>query len=362
MAGGTVLARHGPAREVRTTTTEVRSSVERLLDSSEKHLSCAAPEERGAARIMAGMARDGLLVSPLRGLYVRASFWKGLNPREQHLALMRGLAVRHPDWVFCGPSAAVAHGLAVSFPLLRTVHVAYARGGRHDTAGVTWHYVNSDETTRALGLCVTSFERTVCDCLRSMATGDALAVADSALRVTGYDRQWLVDLVWDHCEHRRGVAQAMLVASLADGRAENGGESVARATMYELGFQMPDLQVSFPDVLTGEPYRVDFLWRLGDDTLVAGELDGKDKYQDSAMLAGRSTVEAFSDERLRESRLTRDVKVVRFSYAVAKSPKRLRVLLDSYGIPHDDAPRPHDLLAPPKRRSDHGGHHAKPKG
>lgn len=65
----------------------------------------------------------------------------------------------------------------------------------------------------------------------------------------------------------------------ADGRSENGGESVVRAIILELGFAEPDLQVEIEDPLNPGTYkRVDYYWLLEDGRAIVGELDGFEKY------------------------------------------------------------------------------------
>ena len=39
----------------------------------------------------------------------------------------------------------------------------------------------------------------------------------------------------------------------ADGRSENGGESIVRGIMIDLGFALPELQVEIEDPLCPEP-------------------------------------------------------------------------------------------------------------
>ena len=66
---------------------------------------------------------------------------------------------------------------------------------------------------------------------------------------------------------------------------------------------------------------------------MAGELDGRQKYVDPTMTRGRATVDLLADERLRESRLTRVARVVRFSFADVCNADYFERLLDSFRIP-----------------------------
>ena len=74
------------------------------------------------------------------------------------------------------------------------------------------------------------------------------------------------------------LSRLCLLCKLADGKSENGGESLARAAMIELGFVRPQLQREFPNFNNSKwPYRVDFAWETGGKLIVA-EFDGADKY------------------------------------------------------------------------------------
>lgn len=74
------------------------------------------------------------------------------------------------------------------------------------------------------------------------------------------------------------LARLLILCRLANGKSENSGESLARATMIELGFKNPELQREFFNKNNPEwPYRVDFAWE-DNKKLIVGELDGTDKY------------------------------------------------------------------------------------
>ena len=128
----------------------------------------------------------------------------------------------------------------------------------------------------------------------------------------------------------------MAVAQRADERAENGGESVTRARIIELGFVVPELQVEIENPLNeGQYYRADFFWVLEDGTELIGELDGKEKYIDPKILKGKDTVDALLDERLRESRISakKGRCVMRFSFPEVMNRTFFERLLSTYGVP-----------------------------
>lgn len=170
--------------------------------------------------------------------------------------------------------------------------------------------------------------------MRTYDFPDALAIADSTLRL-GADRAALEAYV-NGMNHFQGASMARWATAYADPRAENGGESVARAAMILLGCAMPDLQHPIKDPLSGNAYRADFYWVLPDGTKVAGELDGNQKYTDPAYMGGRTQTDVLLAERKRESRITTKVdRVCRFSPEEVKDQQYFTRLLDEYGIPRD---------------------------
>lgn len=100
---------------------------------------------------------------------------------------------------------------------------------------------------RVDGVRVTSFWRTVEDCLLRAPFSYGLAIADSALRAKGVSRWDLCERLRADCEGRRGYRRAQVIASYADGLSENGGESRFRAFFIAYGFPVPELQVEFRD-------------------------------------------------------------------------------------------------------------------
>ena len=283
--------------------------------------------------------KAGIVVRPMPQVYARAERWEELKPKDRARHIVKALAYAHPEWVFAGPSAALFHGLSVSYRAIRDVHVAAIDGWRpHETTGYVRHSIKGDVPTVVDGVRVTSFLRTTFDCVCRENFRRGLAVADSALRVTGMDRNGLQRDLSTRFVRHRGVRRVREVMAHADGRSANGGESIARAAMIELGYLLPDLQHRVTDPVDGSEYFADFFWELPDVDVV-GELDGRDKYVEPAMTEGRSTLDVMTDERLRESRISaRRVMVMRLSYADITNDERLCCIMDAYGIPRDGVP------------------------
>lgn len=262
--------------------------------------------------------------------------------------MLRGLGQLHEGWVFAGASAAVAHELSVSWRLLEPLEIAGAYGGRTFLDGrVRTRRVVGDRPVRANGVRATSLERTVLDCVRSMPLRDALAVIDSALASGELSRSGFEEYVDIEGAGCHGVGRARLAALLADGRAGSGGESIARAAMYELGFALPELQTEVRDPMDGRVYFADFCWELDDGRVVYGELDGGEKYENPEMTQGRGALWKMRRERLRESRLTLGGRaVVRFSLEDVADARYFNDLLLEFGVPKVREP----LIEIPERR------------
>ncbi|HEX7739738.1 MAG TPA: hypothetical protein VF426_08840 [Marmoricola sp.] len=99
-----------------------------------------------------------------------------------------------------------------------------------------WADLGPDDVTDR----VTSRERTLADCLRSLPPDEALCVADSALR-DGLAPSNLRAIA--HGLRGAGAGQARRIAALADGRAANPFESCLRAIALDVPGLTPQPQV-----------------------------------------------------------------------------------------------------------------------
>lgn len=193
----------------------------------------------------------------------------------------------------------------------------------------------NDDIVIVDGLRVTPILQTVFDCMRWMPFAEGLVVAVSTLRARLVEKDQLIDYILSRESGVRGVPQAYVCAIHADGRAENGGESLSRAIMLELGFACPEPRVEVPNPINpGHPYRLDFAWRLANGQLFGGEHDGLEKYTNDDMLAGRSALDALVTERQRESRISAlGIKVLRFTARQRCNAEQMWGLLSAYGVP-----------------------------
>ncbi|WP_100363523.1 hypothetical protein [Diaminobutyricimonas aerilata] len=185
-------------------------------------------------------------------------------------------------------------------------------------------------TAVVLGLRVTTLARTVVDVARTGSLTAGVVAVDAALApgngATASADHLLQELV-DH-PSARGRSRAFAALELGDGRSQSVGESVSRASMYRLGFHMPELQKEFVDD-QGSMW-VDFWWP---ELNLVGEFDGETKYTDPAMLRGRTTAEVLVAEKWREDRLRAlGLGVVRWGWDVATSLPLLRARLSAAGL------------------------------
>jgi hypothetical protein len=254
----------------------------------------------------------------------------------RHVVLARSLQAQHPSWVFAGPTAALLHRLEIGYANLGDIWVASSSFVRTQR-GMKRICVDNDKTTERDGIRVTSFLRTVYDCLRLFPFEDALAVADSALRMHQISADRLQANLRIACGGKPGVRHALSIVSFADGRAENGGESRARAGMISLGFAIPDLQRELCDPVDGSHiWRVDFAWDLSTGGVVYGELDGRDKYTDVGMTHGKDIDQVLLAERRREAHITLvqpGVRIMRFSMNEVRNKAAFSHLMETYGVP-----------------------------
>ena len=313
---------------------DVDTALGALLDEAERRRSCLAPRSRSERQALERRAARGRLVQPVRGIFARLGYWSELGPSEQHRNILRALSGVHADWAFCLSSAAVTYHLPVARRLLGEVSVA-AESYEHarNTSIITRRYVPHRDIRVVEGVRVVSPLQTAFDCARTLGFADGLAVVDAALAQGLFGNDELTAHLAEMSGYK-GVKRARRVARYADGRSESWGESIARATLIDLGFEVPELQMEYLDPVVGRRMRVDFLWVRHDGVRIAGEFDGREKYVDPAMARGGDLVDVLLAERRRESRMSASVdRIVRFSYADVMNARYFERLLDAFGVP-----------------------------
>ncbi len=310
-----------------------------MLNAAERERSCLYARKKWVVDALRRRVRRGTLLEVAPNCFVRWSTWQKLKKLPRYLWIIRAVAKARRGCVFCGASAAALYGLYVPYADMGRVHIATSKKAHTRSSRlVARHPVEADQTYVIDGLLVTSPLRTSFDCMRAHEFPEALAYADSTLRFLGVSKQDMQRYVDSHA-HFRGVAAAREAVRFADPRAENGGESVARATMIEMGYMIPDLQRPFTDDISGDTYRTDFYWELPDGTTIAGELDGAQKYTDPDYMDGRNFSGVVRGERLRESRISKQVDgICRFTPDDVADHTYFARVLDSFGIPREPIP------------------------
>jgi len=276
-------------------------------------------------------ASRGLLHRVHPGAYVDAADWACLDGRRRHVlttrAVMAGLS---PRVVVSHGSAVALHGLpSVDWPRGPIHVIDPSRDRTQATARVVRHPgpIDARDTVTVDGLVVTSEGRTAVDRSRTASFADGVLCVDAVLRRaaaragcfdvparrdphpsaghrSGVDaaadamRRLLFERL-DREPGARGLATARQVTAFGTPWAENGGESLCRLALLELGAPEPVMQVEIFDG-AGLAGRCDFV--MGD---VALEFDGKAKYDDAAMRAGRVPSAVVKAEKARERRLVR---------------------------------------------------------
>lgn len=317
----------------------MKSNDERLaeaLENAERNGRCLRSRNARSRRILRRRVAQGTLVAVRDDLFARKEYWDDLVFGERIMHILRSVAAAHPDWVLGQISAAAVWGLNETYRMHDAVHIATdRRTHRRNSRYFVFHELPEFEIAIVKGIRVTGLLQTVFDCARMLPFPQALAICDAAMRLHGLRRDELEAFIGRRAGSK-GIAAARLVAAHADGRSENGGESIVRARLIQWGYAVPLLQQWITDPVTGRRYRVDFLWILPNGEMIVLELDGREKYTNPAMLGDGDVVDALLAEKERESnmRLRGNIRFVRASFMEFEHDQLLvRRKLDLAGVP-----------------------------
>lgn len=268
------------------------------------------PERLALARRMAA----GELTRVSTNMFASTEYWQSIQPPERTLHIARTFAVDHPLWTFGGPTAATAHGFETQWRL-HTGTVTIITTNRGTTRGfdkVQRVFAQRVQVNVVNGLRVSPPPRTLVDCALTLEFRFALPIFDSAF-ANGVTAD---DVIKECTLLNRDIMPVMRLLQHVNPASENGGESLARGTIVDQRFMIPEIQVEFVDPKTRKKYRVDFVWRLPDGRIIVGELDGRAKYTDATMTGGKDVMDVLQEEREREDALKRAgvTTIVRFTY------------------------------------------------
>jgi hypothetical protein len=280
-----------------------------------------------------------------RGVYVAMVAWTALDDRGRHVVAVRAALAGHPARLVASHESAVAvHDLPrvhrAFGDVVQLIDPLRAEARRARLVHVRPGDLPLQDTVDVEGLPTTSLSRTAVDVAKCSAFGDAVLCIDAVLRRIVLRGRHDTGA---HVDERLGRVRAELLAAVGPGDrrggsaaaraiefaspwAENGGESLARITLHELGVEVPVLQkvVTVHGRFAG---RGDM--HLPDDGALL-EFDGMEKFVDGDMLAGRSTAEALRRMKARDRELLRSSEVrtiVHFDLLDVVHPARLADLL-----------------------------------
>jgi hypothetical protein len=239
------------------------------------------------------------------GTYVFADEHDLLTPIQKHAVLARAVLDKFPPGTVAlsHHSAAVAHGLDVYGSALHVVHLVRLDGGcGRIESGVVHHDVRpaDEEIVEVDGRLTVAPRRAVWEVACTSSRRGALVVMDSALHhelLTPEDLQ----IQGQRGERWPRSRVARLVARLADGGAENPGETLMRYLCWEHGLPRPETQVTVLDEEGRFVARTDLAWVVWHHY---GEFDGMKKYVRD-LRPGESPSDVVVREKVREDGIRR---------------------------------------------------------
>lgn len=256
-----------------------------------------------------------------RGVYCLRSTWESATLEGRHVLEVDAALARADGalWV-SHASAAVLYGL----PLPRAGSPVYlTRPPPRGTSYLRGVHVEAAtlpvaDRTRRAGRPLTSLARTVADCARHLPPADGLAVADAALRSHPEVRHGALSVL-SACDTWPNAARARRVLRLVDGGRESPLESWSCWYLHRLGLPAPSWQVNLFDAAGRWLARVDAWW---EEFAVAGEADGRVKYDVGPVEDLAAARQALYDEKRREDRLrAAGVGVVRWGALDLRRPE-----------------------------------------
>jgi len=263
--------------------------------------------------------REGKLLRVYRGVYVPVIPSEVRWQREERVALARAIGINQmsrTQGVVSHQTAALMHGCRIWRLDARTHTVQVTRTGMQPEPLRRRHLLRErlpdGEVVTIHGVRVTSLERTIVDCARTMDPGEALVIIDSAFRLLlRPDRANRDEVEEDLRDLRRrlirrareiggrGLRRAIAIIELAQPWSESAYESMVRWIAVSRGLPEPELQHA---VATRQgTFYVDLAWfYTGDDGMRHAlfiEVDGHVKY---GLPDGAADARVLREEKRRE--------------------------------------------------------------
>ncbi|GAB3120332.1 hypothetical protein [Glaciibacter psychrotolerans] len=301
-----------------------------------------------SSHVVAKLVARGTLVRIRRGVYADGALWRTVQAEQRYRMLVLATAhLAQTSQVYSHLSAAALHGLPLIGAWPNSVHTSQPGDSTGNTARFTTRHRCAGvlDTVEIAGRTVTTVQRTLVDVAASQSFLVAVTMIDHVLhqelmRVEKASRSRIVvppalttdDLLseLERVHPYAGMRRAEQAITFSSGLAETPGESLSRVRIYELGFEVPELQVNFVGT-DGRSYWVDFLWRR---IRKIGEFDGLHKYLRGAILGDRDPGEVVIAEKRRERALRRHWhSFTRWEWDTAISPRRFYDFLSEHEVP-----------------------------
>lgn len=287
------------------------------IEQARQEQRCVIATDNAQAQMLRRRLRVGQLVEPYSGLFVQSDVWNGLNVKQRSQYMVRSLALKHPNWIFAGLSAAAMFGFKYPRELHRDSQIFVATVASHNKRKhnqLQYIRMRGVQPTVFGGVRLTTPERTLADCARRFGFCDMLPMVDSALRLGLTTKEQMAE---HEASLPRRLRRIDRLIEFSDARSESGGESACRAMMLESGFPVPRMQIEHSDPRDrSKLYRTDFEFSACNGDIVVVEYDGMQKYVDPKMTHNRGVAAVVSREQERERALYADgvSKILRFDY------------------------------------------------
>lgn len=235
-----------------------------------------------------------------QGAFCLQDRWDGADARQRHVLEVQAEQRHDRDLVISHESAAAMHGWPAPWGgyALATFTDARRPGKnlRSSSRLVRAAPLAPQDVVQCGGLATTSPARTVADVLRHLPASEAVAIADSALRL-GHTTPAAINEVLRRQAGWWGIVQGRRSRGWVDPRRDSYLESSSFALLAERGVRPPLSQVHVHDAAGRFIAVVDGLW-LPEG--VVGECDGRTKYD--LDVVGRRDPDEVRRQLLREKR------------------------------------------------------------
>lgn len=291
-------------------------------------------DDASHARTLRRQHRAGTVVRLRTGVYLPRVTWDPLDEADRHLVRVWATAPVVPSGgAFSHLSAALVHGWPLVGPGPERVHVTVPTIDRTlHRAGLVVHAPDAAPfrlaPVRLDGVPVTDAVTTASSIARSVPVHVAAVAIDAAVRAGTLTASEVAAALPPG--PGRGSRRAQTVLRALDVRHETAGESYTAVRLVQSGARRVVPQHEFRH--DGSVHRVDF-WLPDSGTVI--EFDGKVKYTDQSMLAGRDPGEIVWAEKRREDQLRqrREVRtVVRVTWWHLERLDRFQALLRAHAV------------------------------